>query len=127
MIKTDYKSESHKETFPLKDIFLDDYNGFQNFDHAMSKLGMLETEKTEFYEVIAGILHLGNVEFEAYGEGCRINDLSRVSFEFAATLLHADTLELEPVLTKKIIFVDNTTIMYVRQFFWLVCRYIQIF
>lgn len=117
MIQTDYKSESHKETFPLKDIFLDDYNGFQGFDHAMSTLGLLETEKTDFYEVIAGILHLGNVKFEAYGEGCKINDSSRESFEFAATLLRADTLELEAVLTKKVLFVDNTSIVYVWKFF----------
>lgn len=113
MIKTEYKSESHKKTFPLKDIFLDDFNGFQNFDNAMTALGLLETEKIKFYEVIAAILHLGNIEFDTYADGCKIADTSRKSLVLAATLLHVDNLELEEVLTKKILFVGNASIMYV--------------
>lgn len=116
MIGDDYKSDCHKLTGPLKDPFLDDYNSFQNIDQAMSALGFVETEKLKFYEMIAAILHLGNVNFENDGEGCRVTDTSQKSLEFAATLLHFDILELRKSLTSKEIVVRNASITYVHLF-----------
>lgn len=110
MIESDVKSESHKATGPLKDDSLDDYQYFQRLDQAMSGMGLLETEKLKIYEVIAGVLHLGNVSFEEDGEGCKITDSSLESFEIASNLLHIDAPELRKSLTSKLLIVADTTI-----------------
>ena len=48
----------------LRDIQLDDKNDFNLTDKAMTMMGMSEAEKLGIYTVVAGVLHLGNVEFE---------------------------------------------------------------
>lgn len=118
MIPTDYKSQTHKTKGCLKDSFLDDYFGFQNLDRAMNAIGVIENEKSKFFEAIAGILHLGNVEFEKDVQGCKVSDRSEKSLEFAASLLDIRTSELRELLIFKIIVVRNMHITYVDQFYF---------
>ena len=53
------------------DIQLDDVNDFNRMDSAMSKMGLPDDEKLAVYTVVAGVLHLGNIEFEEETEGSK--------------------------------------------------------
>ena len=48
----------------LHDIQLDDKNDFARMDTAMTNMGMSNDEKMAIYVVVAGVLHLGNIQFE---------------------------------------------------------------
>ncbi len=37
---------------------------FTRTDKAMTQMGMTEDEKLAIYTIVAGVLHLGNIEFE---------------------------------------------------------------
>lgn len=110
LIPSLYKSEIHKTMGPLKDSFIDDYIDFQSLDQSMTALGFVDHEKMKIYEGIAGILHLGNVNFEGDMEGCNISDSSVKSLELAASLLHFGTLELRQLLISKTIVVEKMNI-----------------
>lgn len=55
----------------LHDIQLDDVADFETTDKAMTMMGMSDAEKMAIYTVVAGVLHLGNVEFEEEQEGTK--------------------------------------------------------
>lgn len=111
MIPPDCKSGIHKTMGPIKDSYLDDYIGFSNLNHALTALGIANNEKMKLFETLAGILHLGNVNFEEDMEGCKISNRSEESLELAASLLYIDISELRKVLISKVIAVGNTKTM----------------
>lgn len=55
----------------LHDITLDDVQDFEVTDKAMTLMGMSDKEKMAIYTVVAGVLHLGNVEFEEEQESTK--------------------------------------------------------
>lgn len=110
MIPSSHKSAVHMEKGPLIDTLLDDYIGFQKFDQSLTKLGLVNDEKMKLYEAIAGILHLGNVNFEESGDGCKISDWSELSLQLAASLFHVDKSQLRQLLITKEIIVGNMNI-----------------
>lgn len=57
----------HMKAGPLKDPLLDDHGDFNRMSGAMKKIGLDDTEKLDLFRVVAGVLHLGNVDFEEAG------------------------------------------------------------
>lgn len=51
----------------LKDPLLDDHGDFNRMCVAMKKIGLNDTEKLDLFRVVAGVLHLGNIDFEETG------------------------------------------------------------
>ncbi len=51
----------------LKDPLLDDLGDFNRMVVAMKKIGLDDTEKLNLFRVVAGVLHLGNIDFEETG------------------------------------------------------------
>ncbi|KAJ4921579.1 hypothetical protein JOQ06_029601, partial [Pogonophryne albipinna] len=61
------KSSEHVKAGPLKDPLLDDQGDFNRMSGAMKKIGLDDSEKLDLFRVVAGVLHLGNVDFEETG------------------------------------------------------------
>lgn len=57
----------HMKSGPLKDPLLDDHGDFSRMCVAMKKIGLDDTEKLDLFRVVAGVLHLGNINFEEAG------------------------------------------------------------
>lgn len=57
----------HMKSGPLKDPLLDDQGDFNRMSVAMKKIGLDDTEKLDLFRVVAGVLHLGNIDFEEAG------------------------------------------------------------
>ncbi|CAL8394740.1 unnamed protein product [Gadus morhua 'NCC'] len=61
------KSAEHLKAGPLKDPLLDDQGDFVRMCGAMKRIGLDDAEKLDLFRVVAGVLHLGNVDFEEAG------------------------------------------------------------
>lgn len=57
----------HLKAGSLKDPLLDDHADFSRMCEAMKKIGLDDTEKLNLFRVVAGVLHLGNIDFEEAG------------------------------------------------------------
>ena len=57
----------HLKAGPLKDPLLDAQGDFNRMCGAMKKIGLDDTEKLDLFRVVAGVLHLGNIDFEEAG------------------------------------------------------------
>ncbi|GCB62747.1 hypothetical protein scyTo_0013109, partial [Scyliorhinus torazame] len=89
----------------LKDPLLDDHGDFNRMCVAMKKIGLDDTEKLDLFRVVAGVLHLGNVDFEEAGStsgGCVLKNKSSQSLDHCAELLGLDGNDLRVSLTTRI-------------------------
>ena len=48
----------------LNDRVLDDVRDFKVCDEAMTKMGVSDADKMAIFNLVAGVLHLGNITFE---------------------------------------------------------------
>ncbi|XP_076129348.1 myosin VIa isoform X3 [Alosa pseudoharengus] len=99
------KSPEHMKAGPLKDPLLDDQCDFTRMSVAMKKIGLDDTEKLDLFRVVAGVLHLGNVDFEEAGStsgGCIIKNQSSKPLEHCAELLGLDEQDLRVSLTSRV-------------------------
>ncbi|KAM9703485.1 LOW QUALITY PROTEIN: myosin VIa [Menidia menidia] len=99
------KSPEHLKAGPLKDPLLDDRADFQRMSDAMKKIGLDDSEKLDLFRVVAGVLHLGNVDFEEAGStsgGCTIRSQSLQPVEFCAELLGLEQEDLRSSLTSRV-------------------------
>ncbi|XP_031437000.1 myosin VIa [Clupea harengus] len=99
------KSPEHMKAGPLKDPLLDDQGDFNRMSGAMKKIGLDDTEKLDLFRVVAGVLHLGNVDFEEAGStsgGCTIRNQSSQTLEHCAELLGLDEEDLRVSLTSRV-------------------------
>ena len=94
-----------------------DTDDYSDVRAAISEIGMSDQEAWQLFEVVAGILHLGNIDFdsashESGSEGSCIsrNSLSIAAAENASALLGTDLEKLEDDLTSKVLTVrgDST-------------------
>lgn len=60
-------------------------------DESLSLFGLSETQRGKIYEIVAGILHLGNIQFEEKENRCYIVDESVKYLKYSAKLLGIDT------------------------------------
>ena len=47
----------------MTDFLLDDYEDFQRIEKAMKQMGISSSDMEDLYQVVAGVLHLGNISF----------------------------------------------------------------
>uniref|UniRef100_A0A8C7LZH9 Unconventional myosin-VI n=1 Tax=Oncorhynchus mykiss TaxID=8022 RepID=A0A8C7LZH9_ONCMY len=109
-IRTKFHLESpdafrHLKSGPLKDPLLDDQGDFNRMCGAMKKIGLDDTEKLDLFRVVAGVLHLGNIDFEEAGStsgGCTIKNQSSQTVEYCAELLGLEESDLRVSLTSRV-------------------------
>ncbi|XP_072121989.1 unconventional myosin-VI isoform X3 [Mobula birostris] len=89
----------------MKDPLLDDHGDFNRMCVAMKKIGLGDAEKLDLFRVVAGVLHLGNVDFEEAGSssgGCILKNKSGQSLGYCAELLGLDGDDLRVSLTTRV-------------------------
>lgn len=99
------KSPEYVKTGSLKDPLLDDHGDFIRMCTAMKKIGLDDEEKLDLFRVVAGVLHLGNIDFEEAGStsgGCNLKNKSAPSLEYCAELLGLDQDDLRVSLTTRV-------------------------
>ncbi|XP_037603215.1 myosin VIb isoform X2 [Sebastes umbrosus] len=99
------KSPEHLKVGALKDPLLDDQGDFNRMCVAMKKIGLDDTEKLDLFRVVAGVLHLGNIDFEETGSssgGCVLKNQSGQTLEYCADLLGLDQDDLRVSLTTRV-------------------------
>ncbi|XP_078051109.1 myosin heavy chain 95F jaguar isoform X4 [Augochlora pura] len=100
------KSRDQGNKGSLHDPILDDVEGFNAIDQALTRLGLTEVERMEIYTMVAAVLHLGNVMFEDNPEdtkgGSRICASSEKAVLMTAKLLGVDPEELRQALVSKV-------------------------
>ncbi|XP_034773754.2 myosin VIa isoform X8 [Acipenser ruthenus] len=99
------KSPEHLKQGALKDPLLDDQGDFNRMCGAMKKIGLDDTEKLDLFRVVAGVLHLGNIDFEEAGStsgGCTPKKSSSQTLEYCADLLGLDEEDLRVSLTTRV-------------------------
>uniref|UniRef100_A0A087Y3L3 Unconventional myosin-VI n=1 Tax=Poecilia formosa TaxID=48698 RepID=A0A087Y3L3_POEFO len=99
------KSAEHVKLGALRDPLLDDQGDFNRMCVAMKKIGLNDTEKLDLFRVVAGVLHLGNIDFEETGSssgGCTIKKQSDQTLKFCAELLGLDQDDLRVSLTTRV-------------------------
>ncbi|KAJ8341958.1 hypothetical protein SKAU_G00342490 [Synaphobranchus kaupii] len=95
----------HVKSGALKDPLLDDQGDFVRMCGAMKKIGLDDTEKLDLFRVVAGVLHLGNIDFEETGStsgGCSLKNQSNQTLEYCADLLGLDQDDLRVSLTTRV-------------------------
>ncbi|XP_053566435.1 unconventional myosin-VI isoform X5 [Bombina bombina] len=99
------KSPEYVKYGSLKDPLLDDHGDFNRMCVAMKKIGLDDTEKLDLFRVVAGVLHLGNIDFEEAGStsgGCTLKNKSSKSLECCSQLLGLDEDDLRVSLTTRV-------------------------
>uniref|UniRef100_A0A6Q2Y383 Unconventional myosin-VI n=1 Tax=Esox lucius TaxID=8010 RepID=A0A6Q2Y383_ESOLU len=99
------KSPEYLKAGPLKDPLLDDQGDFNRMCGAMKKIGLDDTEKLDLFRVVAGVLHLGNIDFEEAGStsgGCTIRNQSSQTVDYCADLLGLEEQDLRISLTSRV-------------------------
>ncbi|XP_052436781.1 unconventional myosin-VI [Carassius gibelio] len=99
------KSPEHGKAGALKDPLLDDLGDFNRMVVAMRKIGLDDTEKLNLFRVVAGVLHLGNIDFEETGStsgGCILKNQTGQTLEYCAELLGLDQDDLRVSLTTRV-------------------------
>lgn len=75
-INDNRKSAAQKKHGSIRDIIVDDVKDFEFTDKALKHFGVNDTDRLAIYQIVAAILHLGNVVFEDSPEdsrgGCRV-------------------------------------------------------
>uniref|UniRef100_A0A673L332 Unconventional myosin-VI n=1 Tax=Sinocyclocheilus rhinocerous TaxID=307959 RepID=A0A673L332_9TELE len=99
------KSPEHGKVGAMKDPLLDDLGDFNRMVVAMKKIGLDDTEKLNLFRVVAGVLHLGNIDFEETGStsgGCILKNQTSQTLEYCAELLGLDEDDLRVSLTTRV-------------------------
>nr|XP_044613468.1 unconventional myosin-VI isoform X10 [Equus asinus] len=99
------RSPEYLKAGSLKDPLLDDHGDFIRMCTAMKKIGLDDGEKLDLFRVVAGVLHLGNIDFEEAGStsgGCNLKNKSTQSLEYCAELLGLDQDDLRVSLTTRV-------------------------
>ncbi|XP_068199383.1 myosin VIa isoform X2 [Antennarius striatus] len=99
------KSPEHLKGGALRDPLLDDLGDYTRMCDAMKKIGLDDGEKRDLFRVVAGVLHLGNIDFEEAGStsgGCTIRNQSGQTLEVCAELLGLEEEDLRVSLTSRV-------------------------
>ncbi|XP_038059063.1 unconventional myosin-XIX-like [Patiria miniata] len=96
----------HIKYLPMQavtDKALDDCQAFKMTREAMSNVGLSQDKQMDVFQVLSGLLHLGNISFTSDGElePCDIDEDNKdyqLSRDFATTLLGLDGEQLEKSL-----------------------------
>lgn len=79
---------------------------FRHLDVALENIGIPEAERLHIYATVAGVLHLGNVEFvedvDDTKGGCCVNASAETALQTAAGLIGVDVNELRIGLVSRV-------------------------
>jgi len=90
---------------------IDDNAGWQNTDAAMETIGIGPDQKSSILRTVAGVLHLGNIQFEPQGDGSKVIQKSEHYVKIAAEQLGCTPELLTKALTKKSVTTGKETVM----------------
>ncbi|VDK54182.1 unnamed protein product [Anisakis simplex] len=97
----------------LHDAVVDDYADFHKLCKALLSIGLSEKESLQVFQIVAAILHLGNVQFDENTDdtkgGCKVDVHSEESLRLAASLLGVEANELRCGLVSRIMQPKKTT------------------
>lgn len=107
LIAKERKSALHLKSGVLEDAIVDDLADFKAMKNALDHFGMSSADQQTVYQIVAAVLHIGNITFEDCLNdtrgGCRISDgHSRESLQIASHLLEISSDELEQCLVSRI-------------------------
>ena len=107
LIARERKSALHMKSGVLEDAIVDDLADFKAMKNALDHFGMSSSDQQTVYQIVAAVLHIGNIAFEDCLDdtrgGCRISDgRSRESLQIASHLLEISSDELEQCLVSRI-------------------------
>jgi myosin-1 len=80
---------------------INDKSDFKSVNSALRLLGLHDAEINASWDIVAAILHLGNVNITPDGEGAKIERSSRNSIDSAAKLLQVSSAELSQSLCER--------------------------
>uniref|UniRef100_H2YSJ3 Unconventional myosin-VI n=1 Tax=Ciona savignyi TaxID=51511 RepID=H2YSJ3_CIOSA len=98
------KVKDHKEKGGLKDILLNDYADYTKLVGSMKQIGVSHDDMLDIFQVVAGVLHIGNITFEEGGDssgGCIVSETSAKSIQITSQLLGLDASALTEALTTR--------------------------
>uniref|UniRef100_A0A8B9L8C9 Unconventional myosin-VI n=1 Tax=Astyanax mexicanus TaxID=7994 RepID=A0A8B9L8C9_ASTMX len=110
------KSPEHMKAGPLKDPLLDDQGDFNRMVVAMKKIGLDDAEKLNLFRVVAGVLHLGNIDFEEAGStsekkkrfiALKANNFTSLRFSFCSVLTRLFPSSPSFILHPSLIFLSS--------------------
>ena len=90
-----------------------DAAAFQETLHCLTSIGLSADEQQSVFGMVAAVLHLGNLRFEASDDGgdtARISDASRSSLHSACRLLGIEEAKMAEAILTKTLTVDCTLI-----------------
>lgn len=97
-------SSQCKKSGLISDEMVDDVSDFQRLRDALENIGVDKDDQFELFRTLAGILHLGNIEFDGSDDirgGCSITPESKNSLAKAAELFGLEVHELQSGLTTR--------------------------
>ena len=90
---------------------VDDKKEYEDMSNALFTVGFTDSEQDAIKSVVAAILHLGNIEFEAKGDDA--SDVkNKEPLKIAAGLLGVDEIELESALVVRTMSTGRRTSVY---------------
>ncbi|KHJ90687.1 myosin head [Oesophagostomum dentatum] len=105
-IGPDRLSEQAKKVGMLTDAIVDDAADFPRLNDALGRAGLSPNEILDIWRTVAGVLHLGNIDFldnvdDSRG-GCKMDPATEASLNIAAELLGMEMAELKMSLVTRI-------------------------
>ncbi len=82
---------------------INDKNDFKSVNSALRLLGLHEAESRTAWDIVAAILHLGNVVLGADGDGTKVTSNSKPALESASKLFQVKPSDLTKVLCERAI------------------------
>jgi myosin heavy subunit len=92
---------------------IDDIDWFKNFCNALTILKVADELQEQFFGILTGILHIGNVVYDTDGttdDGCVVSEDTRFHLEAAAHVMGLNAADLEKRLTTANVKVVRETI-----------------
>ena len=102
-----YKYLSATGVYDVPDV--DDAADFQTLLQAFAEMGITDAERDWVFELVAGVLHIGNVEFQPAndGEGSALSKKGQDAMKLVAQCLQCDPAEIEHGFTHRSIEVNK--------------------
>ncbi len=83
---------------------------FAETKSCLENIGLHEAEQKVIFQIVAGVLHLGNVKFEAKNEQAEITAESKTSLESACKLLGLESDDVSKAILTKILTIGGKSI-----------------
>ena len=84
----------------LNDALLNDKTDFVRTENAMKKIGLAKDKRMEVYAIVAGVLHIGNIEIEDAGNAA-VTKNGLIAVKQVAKILNISEQELIDAITTR--------------------------